>query len=146
MRGRGHPQHPRCAPCEVLAAHAWAHDPLGHLRQLLDIAIVAADADPSELRRLAVHSGVSDVWDATVAALNALFGQSASHAEAVGSPPRSVRGRTVFEAHLHLTSWLSLWSYSRLEDLSAGTAALAADLWPLPEEQWRDSRLALGWQ
>jgi hypothetical protein len=132
----------------ILAAHAWAHGPLGHLRQLLDIALVAADAEPAEMRRLAGCWGASALWDATVATLRALFGGSRRPAtlRLWARHLASVRERTVFEAHL--TSWLSpLWCCPRPQGVRAATAAFAADLRPLPEESWREKlarvRLAL---
>ena len=132
----------------VLAAHAWAHAPLGHLRQLLDTALVAADAKPVELARLAERWGLSRLWTTTVAALNAIFGR-------LGFPITlsvwtrhlaSVRERTVFEGHLQ--SWVSpLWCLPPSKAVRAGAAAFAADLRPSEGERWGDkarrTRLAL---
>jgi hypothetical protein len=60
--------------------------------------------------------------------------------------PEAAVACTVLEARL--TSWLGpLWCCSRWQGIRVGTAALAADLRPLPEEGWRDklvrARLAL---
>jgi hypothetical protein len=132
----------------VLAAHAWSHAPLGHVRHLLDIALVAADAERSDLARLAERWGASRLWKATVAVLDALFGGA-------GLPVTlrlwarhlaSVRERTVFEAHLR--SWASpLWCLPPSKALPAAAAAFAADLRPSLGEPWREkarrTRLAL---
>lgn len=121
----------------LLAAHAWADAPLGNLRQLLDIALVAADAGPTDWGRLAERWGASAFWNATIVALNNLCGARL--------PPMlrlwarhlgSVRSRTVFEAHL--TSWISpLWCLSGPQGLKAAAAAFAADLRPTSGEGWR---------
>jgi Uncharacterised nucleotidyltransferase len=132
----------------VLAAHAWAHAPLGHLRQLLDIALVTADAQATDLAQIAERWNASRLWKTTVATIDALFGDA--------GPPvamrlwarhlASVRAQTVFEGHLK--SWMSpLWCLPPSNGLRAGAAALAADLQPSPGERWRDkgrrTRLAL---
>jgi hypothetical protein len=122
----------------LLAAHAWAHAPLGKLRQLLDIALIAADAQPADLARTAERWGASHVWTTTVRALNALFGNARSPATlrlwARHLP--SVRERTVFERHL--TCWVSpLWSFAASDGLRHGAAAVAADLRPAGGERWR---------
>jgi hypothetical protein len=132
----------------VLAAHAWAHAPLGHLRPLLDIALVAAAAAPAEMRLIAERWGASELWETTVAAINALFG-AARRPAALRLWARhlpSVRERTVFERHL--TSWVSpLWCHSGPEGIRAAAAAIAADLRPSPGQRWRDklgrTRIAL---
>ena len=129
----------------LLAAHAWAHAPLGQLRPLLDVALVAANAEPNDLRRCARAQGVSELWNATVAALNALFG-GARRSAALRMWARhlaSVRERTVFEAHL--TALMSpLWSRSPSQGIRVAIAALAADVRPLPEERWRDKLVRAG--
>jgi hypothetical protein len=126
----------------VLAGHAWAHAPLGNLRQLLDIALVAAEAGQTDCRALAERWGASRLWHATVRALAAIFG-SARRPVAVTLWARhlaSVRERTVLETHL--SSWLSpLWSFAGWEALEQSAAAVAADLRPLPGESWGDKLL-----
>ncbi len=132
----------------VLAAHAWADAPLGSLRQLLDVALVAADAKGTDLHRLAKRWRASHLWGVTVGALECLFGGT--------SPPATlrlwarhltpVRERTLLEAHV--TSWISpLWYLSGLRGVKAGAAALATDLRPAQGECWdeklRRTRLAL---
>jgi Uncharacterised nucleotidyltransferase len=132
----------------LLAAHAWAHSPLDHLRHLLDVALVAGDAEQTDWSRLAERWGASHFWDATVAALNALFGDARSpiSLRLWGRHLASVRERTVFEKHL--TSWVSpLWCFAPLKGLREGAAAFLSDLRPSGKEPWRDklvrTRLAL---
>jgi putative nucleotidyltransferase-like protein len=132
----------------LLSAHAWAHAPLKHLRHLVDVALVAADIEPSDCARLAERWGASHFWEATVAALNGLFGGARSPAtlRLWARHLAPVRERTVFEKHL--TAWLSpLWSFPRSSGLRECAAAFVADLRPLRGEDWRDklvrTRLAL---
>jgi hypothetical protein len=122
----------------VLAAHAWAHAPLGKLRHLLDIALVAGDAQPTEVDMFAERWGASHIWSATVRALDALFGGAHSPAtlRLWARHLSAVRERTVFEKHL--TSWLSpFWGLTVSDGLRHGAAALAADLRPAGGERWR---------
>ena len=56
----------------LLAAHSWAHEPLRRLRDLLDIALVAAAADPAETARLARSWGIERFWRTTRAVLAGL--------------------------------------------------------------------------
>jgi Uncharacterised nucleotidyltransferase len=132
----------------VLAAHAWAHAPLGHMRHLIDISLVAADAGRTDWEVLAERWGAARLWDTTVHALAAIFGSA--HCPAAvklwARHIRSVRERTVLETHL--ASWMSpLWSFSGFEAFGQGAAAVATDLLPLPGESWRDklvrTRLAM---
>jgi Uncharacterised nucleotidyltransferase len=131
-----------------LAAHAWAHAPLGKVRHLLDIALVAGDAHPADLDSFAERWGASHIWAATVRAVNALFGGGRSPATVRlwARHLSSVRERTVFEKHL--TSWVSpCWGLTASDGLRHGAAALAADLRPAGGERWpvklRRTRLAL---
>jgi len=67
----------------VLAAHAWAHEPLRRLRDLVDVAAVAQGVDRDELREVAAAWGVERVWRTTIGAADALF--------LGGRPPWAVR-------------------------------------------------------
>jgi hypothetical protein len=123
----------------VLAAHSWAHSPLGNLRQLLDIALVAGEAAHADLDALASRWGVADLWSSTVAALNAIFCDAASPLtlRLWARHLSSVRPRTVFEAHL--TSWLSpLWCFPGSLGPTRTAAAFMTDLRPLRGEDWRN--------
>jgi hypothetical protein len=123
----------------VLAAHAWAHAPLGILRHLLDVQLVAGDAGSVDWQGIAEPWGASRLWGATVRALHATYG-SGRRPAAVRLWARhlaSVRERTVFETHL--TSWVSpLWSFSGFESVRWTARAIREDLVPRPGESWRD--------
>jgi hypothetical protein len=86
----------------VLAAHAWAHEPLGRLGHLVDVATTLERADASEVRRLAARWGCSRLWRTTeCAAARLLDGGRPSLALAVWARHLpAARERTVLEAHV----------------------------------------------
>jgi hypothetical protein len=121
----------------VVAAHAWTHGPLQRLRDLLDVALLAAVADRAEAARLAQAWGLGRLWRTTAAVADALF---------LGEPPpRALRGwarnlaeareRTVLEQHA--ARWRCWW-----DALPPGLAAKATfdelreDATPEPGETW----------
>ena len=137
---RASPEYLTLAPpahAVVLAVHAWSHAPLHNLRDLLDIALLTAEADVERTRSLARRWGVLDVWRATSAVVDALFGSGrrplslrlwARHLEAV-------RGRTVAESHLEW--WLSpLWAWPPGTAVRHSARRLSDDLRPVPGESW----------
>ena len=122
----------------ILAAHAWVHDPLGTLRDLVDVAAVAAAVPASELDRTARAWGLDRVWRTTSGVAGALLDGRpqplplrvwARHLE-------HVRERTVLENHLE--RWLH--SFSELPPaaaLGATAAVLRQEFLPTPGEPWR---------
>jgi hypothetical protein len=132
----------------VVAIHAWSHGPLRSLRDLIDVAVLKAEADSVEIESLVAHWGVSDVWRTTDGVVNALFASGrrplalrlwARHLESARSP-------TVAEAHLEW--WLSsFWALPARCALQRAVRRLADDLQPAPGERWRTklsrARLAL---
>ena len=57
----------------ILAVHGWQHRPLRVLRDLIDVAVAASEADPQELDRLAATWHVERIWRSTRDAARALF-------------------------------------------------------------------------
>jgi len=57
----------------ILASHAWGHEPLHTLRDLIDVALVATQVDPAELERTAAARGIPRLWRTTRHAIDALF-------------------------------------------------------------------------
>jgi hypothetical protein len=125
----------------ALAAHAWAHCPLGRVGDLLDVFLVARRADRAELERLARAWGLGRVWRATVRACNHLFGDG-PRPIALSLWARhlaEVRERTVLEAHLQ--AWLSaLWGLPGGPGVVASVAEIHRDLLPDDGENWRSKR------
>jgi hypothetical protein len=121
----------------IVAAHAWTHGPLQRLRDLLDVALLAAEADRAETARLARAWGIEKLWGTTAAIADALFLGEAT--------PRALRGwaknlaeareRTVLEQHV--ARW-GCW----FDAFPARLAARATldevweDVTPQPGETW----------
>jgi len=57
----------------ILAAHAWRHEPLWTLRDLIDIAAVAGQAGERDLDRVANGWGIARLWRTTNRAIDGLF-------------------------------------------------------------------------
>lgn len=123
----------------LLAAHSWAHEPLRRLRDLLDIALVAAAADPAETARLARSWGIERLWRTTRSVLAGLE-------DGRTTPPLhcfwarnlvTARERTVLESHgERLTS-----DFSALPVAAAVRRLprnLLRDLRPEDAEPWRE--------
>jgi hypothetical protein len=85
----------------ILAAHAWEHQPLGRLGNLLDVAVVLRRADESKIDRLARRWGCRRMWRTTRNAIRALTGDGRSAATALWARHLyDVRERTVLEWHV----------------------------------------------
>jgi hypothetical protein len=93
---------PPAAHAVVAAVHSWAHEPLRRLRDLIDVALLLEEADPSEAELLADRWGVGRLWLSTVAACEAFAFRTPlpwplrPWAQNVAT----VRQRTVLETHL----------------------------------------------
>lgn len=121
----------------VVAVHAWTHGPLQRLRDLLDVVLLAGEAERADTDRLARAWGISRLWRTTEAVARSLYLGEA--------PPRALRGwarnlaeareRTVLEQHT--ARWRCWW-----DAFPAGTAARATlhelreDATPDPGETW----------
>jgi Uncharacterised nucleotidyltransferase len=57
----------------ILAVHGWQHRPLRVLRDLIDVAATAAEADAPEVERAAEALGAGRLWRTTRGAAGALF-------------------------------------------------------------------------
>jgi hypothetical protein len=85
----------------LLAAHGWAHRPLGRLGDLLDIAAVLPRERWPEAAALARRWGWSELWELTAGTAGALLygGRPPATARAVGRHLAEVRDLTVIEYH-----------------------------------------------
>jgi len=86
----------------LVATHAWAHAPLAHIGQLLDVALLAEEVDPARLEALARRWGCRRLWRLTRATIDALFdGAPMPAAVRICAPHlEPVRERTVAERHV----------------------------------------------
>lgn len=122
----------------LLAAHAWAHEPLQKLRDLVDVAAVHATADPDEVAAVAEAWRVDRLWATTAGAMRWLFdgGPRPFPLRSWARQLPAVRERTVFENHLQ--KWLAgYWALPAPSALAANAEAVAFDLRPAVEEPWR---------
>lgn len=128
-----HPRHHAL----LLAAHAWRHEPLQTLRDLLDVAAMAFGEDAAELEGTADEWGLARIWRSTREAIDALF---------LGAPrPASlrvwarhlerVRERTVLESHLQ--GVLSpFWAFPPRMAVAEALAGIKASATPMRGEGW----------
>lgn len=87
----------------VVAAHAWVHEPLGRIGQLVDVALLASEADPDELAQLARHWGFERLWRVTSRAIEVLLhcgGRSTAAMRVCAPHLRDARERTLLERHV----------------------------------------------
>ena len=133
----------------LLAAHAWSHQPLGRLGNLIDVAVALARCEPWEAAAVARRWGSARLWSATHAAIrDVLLGEQRSAGATLWARHlRGVRERTVFEWHLH-DLLAPVWSLPPRRVPAAFAHAVAADLRPEGGEpvarKLHRARLAIG--
>ena len=115
----------------LLAAHAWSHQPLGRLGNLIDVAVALARCEPWEAAAVARRWGSARLWSATHAAIrDVLLGQQRSAGATLWARHlRGVRERTVFEWHLH-DLLAPVWEPPAATGPGGVARAVAADLRP----------------
>jgi hypothetical protein len=106
------------APCPahhalLLAAHAWEHEPLRRLIDLIDVAAVAGEADRATVRALARRWRCERVWRSTESAMAAVLD--------AGSVPVALR---TWACHLRETRERTV--------LESRVQRLAGPVWALP--------------
>lgn len=123
----------------LIAAHAWAHEPLRYLRDLIDVRAIATPDERAAIERTANAWGITRLWRTTDRVTDAVLGRRRMPivARSWARHLPELRERTVLENHL--CAWLAAYSA-----LPAGTAlartasALRSDILPAPEEGWSD--------
>jgi hypothetical protein len=122
----------------LIAAHAWAHAPLGRLIQLVDLAAVTAGLNRSELDRTAARLGMERLWKTSMDAADALVeGRAATLPLRLWARSlRAAREPTVLESHLGrwLPPW---WALPAREALRANAFTISRELGRLRNEPWR---------
>lgn len=121
----------------LVAAHSWAHEPLDTLRDLVDVAILAAEEEPAELRRVAAAWNLGSVWSTTWGAVEGLFfdGRRSAALRLWARHLAAVRERTVFETHLQAVLH-PFWERPAGPAVAESLAAIKADLLPAQGESW----------
>jgi hypothetical protein len=121
----------------LLAAHSWAHEPLRRLRDIVDIAVVAAAADRNATRVLARRWGIERLWRTTEAVTDWLDeGARVPRVQRLWARNLvTARERTVLESHLErVTS--DFWARGLGESLRRVPGNVLSDLRPDKSERW----------
>jgi hypothetical protein len=122
----------------ILAAHGWAHEPLRRLRDLVDVAVIAAESEPTEIERVARAWGLAGLWRTTDAAAHALLGERTRSTVPLRTWARhlpALRERKVVENHLQ--AWVAdYWALPPRTAVRAHAAAVRHDLSPEDGEGW----------
>ncbi len=108
----------------LLAVHAWSHGALRSARDLLDVAILAEEADREEIATTAEAWGIGRLWGTTISAADWLFGDEDNPPAAVRLWARhllTLRDATVVESHIE--RWVS--SFWMLPPRAASARALS---------------------
>jgi Uncharacterised nucleotidyltransferase len=129
-----------CAAHQVLlvGAHCWKDLPLATAREVIDVSVLAAQADPEEIESLARTWQMERLWHATMA--------TASWFVDGGRPPlanrlwaRSLPGyrdATVFERHASRVL-APFWLFRPGRAVTVAAREVARDLRPARGETWR---------
>lgn len=129
----------------ILAAHAWSHDPLRTLRDLVDIAAVAAGCSETELAQTANAWGIPKIWRTTRGAIAALLegGPTTVPLRIWARHLRPVRERTLVDSHL--MRWLHpFWELPPRAAVADLREAFRLTLLPAPGESWREKLARTG--
>jgi hypothetical protein len=107
------------------------------LRDLIDVAVLSAGEDASDLQRVADSWGLGSVWGTTRRAIDALFfdGRRSAALRIWARHLAAVRERTVFETHLQ-AALHPFWARPAGPAAAESLAAIKADLAPAPGESW----------
>jgi hypothetical protein len=122
----------------ILASHLWSHDPLARLLRLVDVAVMTAAADASELERIAKTWEMERVWRATTRVTGTLLGDRRPMPLPLRTWARNLstaREPTVLEMHV-ARCVAPFWVLPPRRALAALGAAVAGLIRPQPYESW----------
>lgn len=129
----------------ILAVHAWSHVPLHTLRDLIDVAAVAAPLDERELELAARRWGIGRIWRSTREAIDGLFygGRETAPLRTWARHLERVRKQSVLESHvarlLH-----PYWEAPAHRATLSLARALGHAVRPLPGETWGEKLRRIG--
>jgi hypothetical protein len=129
----------------ILTAHAWSHEPLQTLRDLVDVAAMARGCSEAELARTAAAWDIPKVWRTTRDAIAALFegGPTPMPLRTWARHLPSVRERTLLANHV--TRWLhSFWELPPRAAAGQLGAAFRMTVLPAPGESWGEKLARTG--
>ena len=122
----------------MLAAHACERRPLRSLRDLLDVAVVSAEAAEDEIERVAAAWGMVPIWRTTRATIDGLFfgGPQTVPLRSWARHLGEVRDRTILESHLERL-FSGYWCMPTPAALVKTVRALRDEVVPSGDESWR---------
>jgi len=129
----------------ILAVHAWSHVPLHTLRDVIDVAAVAAPLDDRELERTAKRWGIGRIWRTTQDAIDGLFydGRETAALRIWARHLEGVRKQSILESHvarlLH-----PYWEAPAHRATLSVARALGDAVRPLPGETWGEKLRRIG--
>ena len=122
----------------LVAAHSWAHVPLGRLSHLLDADLLAAGCTEAEISSLGRSWRLERIWQVTAEAADTIF-RGEPRAWPLRTWARNLpaaRERTVLERHLQ--EWLAPYAAAPpRRALGASAAAFVGTGRRQPDEAWR---------
>jgi putative nucleotidyltransferase-like protein len=130
----------------LMAAHCWRHMPLRSVRDLIDVTLLAAQADAHEVERTARRWGMIGVWRTTAATAQWLLED--------GKPPAATRIwarnlRPPREASIlekHVRRWVTpFWMLPPVRAVPAAMKNIAADVRPVGGEGWSTKLRRIAW-
>ena len=122
----------------ITAAHGWKHLPLRSVRDLIDVRVLAAQADQAELERVARRWGTAGIWRTTDSAARWLLadGRRPASTRLWAQHLRGPREPTIFERHVR--RWVTpFWMLPFPRSMAAAAKNIAADVRPSDGEPWR---------
>jgi hypothetical protein len=120
----------------LLAAHAWAHQPLGKARDLVDVGAFRIDAEPGELAQRARAWGALPLWRTTAAAIDAFLDRRRTGPFRLwATHVLELRDQTVLEAHLERIC-SPFWGLPKAKAARSSAVALAGEFRPAFDEGW----------
>lgn len=123
----------------LIAVHAWVHEPVGRISQLLDALLLRAECDQADVDATAAGWGAGRVWATTVeAAEGVFFGREVrSTLRAPLRRLKRVEERTVLESHMYRT-FSPFWALPLPAATHSVGVRLGRIVRPKPGERWRE--------
>jgi hypothetical protein len=125
----------------LVAVHAWVHEPLGRISQLVDAMLLLDESGPDEAASVAAAWGVARLWQTTVEAAEAILFQ---RPERLALRPairklRQVEERTVLESHVY-RAVAPFWALPLPTAIRTAAAMFGEAVRPTPGETWSEKR------
>lgn len=120
----------------IVTAHMWREIPLARLGQLIDVRVLAQEAEPDELERLSSDWGLRRLWARTDGTAQRVLGGESRQGTFPAKRLETVSEATVLEAKLAELA-APFRGLPPGKALVATARELLAELLPQPYETWR---------